>query len=142
MSKPETYIENSRLVTDFFGHWPDFYLSEILSLFLDRNYPLTPRLFMKIYVFTGSSKVDDNGDPKLKKHCILDIEFLTIHKSDLSGFNNQNVVKRVTFEKSSEKVTCYILPDNGLKGIIISEKVAIRKIRKIKENPREMLDRY
>lgn len=142
MNKPETYIENSKLVTRFFGCWPDFHFSEVISIFLDRNYPLIPKILMRFYAFTGTSKVDNNGDPKEKKHCLIDMDFTGVLESEMIHFNNINRLESICFEKKQDVIICTLSPVNGVKAVIIAEKISVRQIRKIQEDPKDMLDRY
>lgn len=142
MNKPETYIENARLVTRFFGTWPDFHSAEIISIFLDRNYPLIPKILIRFYAFAGKSKVNNDGHPKDKQHCLIDIDFSGVLENEMIHFNNINKLENIRFEKKQGVIICILSPLNGVKATIVAEKISIRQIREIQEDPKDMLDRY
>ncbi len=87
-------IEHSKLLTDVFGRWPSFHDAEVVSieLFRESKGVSEPNLKAKIHVFEMTSEVDDCGFYVLKNHVLVSFLFRGIDESEVTGFNQQNVL--------------------------------------------------
>lgn len=139
---PEKYIEKAKLVTDFFGKWPDFHQAELISVFLYRNYPMEPKILMRVYAFEKIPAGLLPGKHKKARHCQIEFEFLGVKKNLLSGFNFINRYTEIKFSLQDEHVLCEFIPSSGAMLMIEAEKVRIRGLRKLVEDPKDTLDKF
>lgn len=103
--QPTVEIENSTLVTDWFGYWPSFHDSEIISINLHRSLRGIENgaiLSASIYSFQMTSELDENSFYKLIKHCVIELEFLNIESFELEGFNHQNAIDSIEFSQEKD----------------------------------------
>jgi hypothetical protein len=91
-------ISNGEALTHIFGRWPSFHDAEVIALRLDRGPSEgdTPSLELDIHLWEMTSDVDPNGFYVLRHHTITTLRFADIDDLDLSGFNGQNVIAKLT----------------------------------------------
>ena len=114
--EPPVKIENADLIVEWFGYWPSFHDSELLSIYMSRSTAsgeFRPNMIAKLYAFEMTSEVTESKHYKLVKHCVIEFEFNDIDSIELDGFNHQNALNGLCFsnvDNSSDKaaisVTC------------------------------------
>jgi len=142
MNQPEKFIEKSALVLEYFGHWPSFYHSEIISLFFYRNYPMLPKALMRIYVFEKTLGSMIHPILGKTKHCLLELEFLELGENHFSEFNSFNKLAEIRFRQNMGRYFTEFLPVSGARIVLESGKIRIRSLKKIGEDPKDTLDKY
>lgn len=142
MNQPEHFIEKAALVTEFFGHWPVFRGSEIISVFFYRNYPMEPKAQMRLYVTEkgpGSLLFPRLGKTK---QALLEVEFLEMVNSLFTGFNSLNTLTEIRFSRNRDTLRTEFIPSNGAKIILESRRIRIRYLKKLEEDPKDTLDKF
>jgi hypothetical protein len=104
-------------LVQWFGYWPTFHDSEVLSIELTRSHGSRVR----IHAFERTSEVDDRGYYVLAKHAIVtftlegfpsDREGITNTRIDY--FNHQNVLSSARVERTNNG---YVLVLDGIFGV-------------------------
>ena len=139
MNYPESYIKNAILISNYFGRWPDFYHSEILYIFFDRNYPREPKLFIRLYI-NEKVKIDDHSS--IPKQAIVDVEFFALKENKIKGFNYINKVEKIKFKYKSGLINVSFNGKNGIKAIFSVEEVTIKKLKPWEEDPKHTDSTY
>jgi len=142
MNHPNDFIEKAAQVTEFFGHWPAFRGSEVISVFFYRNYPMEPKVQMRLYVAEKSP-----GSflfPRLgkSKQALLEVEFLDIANTLFTGFNSLNTLSEIRFSRTGDILRAEFIPSNGVKIILESRRIRIRSLKKLEEDPKDTLDKF
>lgn len=97
-------IENANLILDWFGFWPSFHDSEVISINLHRSLhgkEKGPFLTACFYAFQMTSEVDEKSFYKLIKHCVIELEFENVESVELDEFNHQNALDGVEFSNTT-----------------------------------------
>ncbi len=142
MAQPGTLIERSLLVTDFFGHWPGFYHAEIISVFLYRNYPMEPKMLMRLYAFEKSMGGLILPGFGKTKHCLIEFEFLELRDTRLESFNAVNKLSAIHFTAEEESVRVEFVPASGTRISLLAGRIRVKSLRKINEDPKDTLDKF
>jgi hypothetical protein len=127
----DTYklLGNHELITDAFGYWPSFHDAEIHRFVLERTevdgVRDVPCIEFIVHVHEMTSQTDEKGHYILQKHHRVHFKFEGISELKLEGFNHQNVVFSLEFERisndnSSLKVT--LEPCYGVDAGFVTEK--------------------
>lgn len=95
-----TKIINGNLLTDFYGEWPSFHDSEVVSIQLDRD---GPSLTASIYLFRMTSQIDERGYYILDKKAVVTLHFGNISELSIDGFNHQNVLFDLALNDISDR---------------------------------------
>ncbi|WP_181163769.1 Imm50 family immunity protein [Pontibacter mangrovi] len=126
-------IENANLILNHFGYWPSFHDSEIISLKFERNLEEgKPTVEMKVYAFEMTDKVV-NRYFKRFKHCIIDFKFVDLQKSEMDGFNHQNAVDGLNFEKDGDNLICEINAAYGVDGLLSAKTIQVVKLEPVEK---------
>lgn len=96
-------VTNSHLVTDIYGRWPSFHDSEVLSLSLDAN-GHEPSLDLHVYVYERIPDANTKGRLKSANEYRLALRFTAITNLELDGFNHQNVLSDLYFDRRDESL--------------------------------------
>jgi hypothetical protein len=100
--QPPVEIENSNLVTDWFGFWPSFHDAEVIEINLHRSLRGIENgavLSASVYAFQMTSEVDEKSFYKLIKNCVIELEFLNIDSLEVEDFNHQNALHNIEFSQ-------------------------------------------
>lgn len=101
--QPVVEIENSNLVLEWFGFWPSFHDSEVISINLHRSLrgeEKGPILSVCLYTFQMTSELVENSFYKLIKNCVIELEFESIDSLEIEGFNHQNALDCIEFSET------------------------------------------
>ncbi len=105
--KIEDKIQNSHLLTNIFGGWPSFHDAEVLNLTLERKSTDAsipgPELIADIYVFTMTSKVNNEGKYVLENKTKVRLHFQEIQELEIAGFDQQNVLMGLSIKDISDQ---------------------------------------
>ena len=94
-------IENSALLTDLFGHWPDFHDAEIHWLRVDATEHRNPNLEIDFEVAEPSSELDERGYYKDRQRARAVLRFENVGSMRLEGIYNQNVLGELLIRAAS-----------------------------------------
>lgn len=121
-------IEYADIVISHFGYWPTFHDAEVISMkFVRGMNKEQASLEMKILAFERTDKLKD-GYLELAKHCLIDMEFIGLGKSEVDNFNHQNVLGGLKFGKHDHFLFCELSSSHGVAGYIEAEKIRIHKL--------------
>ena len=118
-------IKDSAKLTSFFGEWPSFHDAEILKVEMERNQQTM--LTLKIFAFkTNRKETDEKGYFKRTNKCVVTLRFHKITDVLLEGFNQQNVVADIVFQKRGEqRIAVLIEGIYGLYGKFLCESAEV-----------------
>jgi hypothetical protein len=87
-------IPGAELLTRVFGRWPSFHDAEVVRIALERtsDFAAGPACELDIHVFEMTSELDEKNHYVLRYHTLVTLRCEGLRESDLSGFNNQNVL--------------------------------------------------
>ena len=85
-------IENAALLTDLFGHWPDFHDAELIALRLDAAGYEGPWLEADFEVAEMSSEIDERGYYRDRQRARATLRFGPVRRLRLEDFLYQNVL--------------------------------------------------
>lgn len=121
----EDIIINSDLIVDEFSRWIYFHDAEIVSIKFERGLKCEyANIVMDIYIKQYFENRDFN--------CyIVSFEFSNIYESIVEGFNHQNVIYEMDFEKLEDKICCIIDTSYGASGKIICKQVKVLKLDRL-----------
>ena len=121
-------IEHADIVLSHFGYWPSFHDAEVISMnFVRDNEKGHASMHMKILAFEMTDKLKD-GSFQLVEYCLIDIEFFDLEKSEINGFNHQNVLEGLQFGKRDNVMFCKLNTSYGVDGYIEAKKIRINKL--------------
>lgn len=107
------FFKNASLVTDVLGGWPDFHDAEVLSLTLDRS---GPGLTLILHTWRTLPETDERGYFKRVSGIAVTLAFHHVADIELSGFNEQNVLCGLSFERDAERILVSLTDTYGLGG--------------------------
>jgi hypothetical protein len=104
MSNIESFIQESRKLTDIFGYWPNFHDAEIVEVHFTRGdspefQVRQPILTVKLHTWQSSGEVDARGYGVLTHHTLATLRFHDIEDFGMEGFNRQNVISELLVER-------------------------------------------
>ena len=87
-------IPGTELLTQIFGRWPSFHDAEVVRISLERtaDFVAGPACEIDIHVFEMTSELDERNHYVLRHHTLVTLRLEGVGESELSGFNNQNVL--------------------------------------------------
>jgi hypothetical protein len=115
-------IEGAQGLFDWFGYWPVFHDSEVISLRLNRASPSS----LVIHTWEMTKEIDEQNFYVLAKHVVVEFVLDEVSELDLSGFSHQNVLSSVVIEKTDTGFRLDLGPCYGLAGTIEAKTVSIR----------------
>jgi hypothetical protein len=93
MSPPISRIQNSELVTSWFGYWPSFHDAEVLELVLARHgADGSPSVSVAVHTFEMTNETTPDGYFVCRKHAVVTLLFEGLDEVALEGFNHQNAL--------------------------------------------------
>ena len=108
----------------WFGYWPEFHDAEILSLHLNR----TGSSSLLVHTWEMTKEVDEKGYYVLAKHIVVEFVLEGVSGLNLTGFNQQNVIFGLGFEKTDSGFRLTLEDCYGLAGSIEIEKISVRLV--------------
>lgn len=114
----ENLIENGNLIINFFGYFPKFHDSEIMSMTFETSKPgYDPTIVLSLLI-------NERGQ------CFeIILEFINVVKNSMCNFSGQNSVYEMNFSKQEEYIKCVIDPNCGLSAEILCEKIRFVSLR-------------
>jgi hypothetical protein len=106
---------------DWFGGWPSFHDSEVMSIELHREG--VSRIVVHAFVMTGDT--DSAGHYICKKHARVHFLMNGITNLALQGFNHQNVLSDLGIAKDNSGYSLVLYECYGVGGSISSEGLSI-----------------
>ena len=91
-------IQNASLLTDLFGHWPDFHDAEIRGLRIDATDYRDPVLEIDFEVAEMSEETDDRGHYRDRQRARTTISFARVANLHIDGVFSQNVIFELSLE--------------------------------------------
>jgi hypothetical protein len=117
MNRLETSVINVReadKLVSVFGEWPSFHDAEVLRCEMERD---GPSIVLHVFVFRTNHETDAKGYFKRTHMCLVVLRFCGVDDVVLEGFNHQNVVAAINFEKQgSSRLVVNIEPLHGIGG--------------------------
>jgi len=120
-SELETIVGAQELY-DWFGYWPNFHDSEVMSLHLNRASPSS----MLIHTWEMTKEIDERNFYVLTKHVVVEFVLDEVSELDLNGFSHQNVLSSLTIEKTDAGFLLDLGPCYGLAGTMQAKNISIR----------------
>lgn len=118
-----TYISGHEKVTGHYGWWPTFHDAEILEIQLTRD---GPACRIKLFVYDMYRAPNTREWVETEKYANILFQFNDVVDIDLKGFNEQNVLSRIDFNKVANDIIEIRLPSiYGLNGSIRCKKVEV-----------------
>ena len=91
-------IQKASLLTDLFGHWPDFHDAEIRGLRIDASDYRDPVLEIDFEVAEMSEETDDRGYYRDRQRARTTISFARVANLRIEGVFSQNVIGELSLE--------------------------------------------
>src|ERR1035437_4263335 len=119
-------ISGGQQLTTRFGGWPSFHDAEVTRFELDRH---GPNFEFVIHAWAATNEVDDRGDYLLNKHTLIRIRLEHVASSELSEFNQQNVLFDLSVEpeviEGSPGFRVMFDASYGLSGFVTCARVVV-----------------
>jgi len=114
---PEQFILDAHKVTDRFGKWPDFHDAEIVRLHLDRGGPSGPTLEFTLFGWGWNGIVLPSGLYDRANLSLVHFRCDGLEEdNEFGGFNHQNVLRSLRFERIGELIQVEMSPSFGIGG--------------------------
>jgi hypothetical protein len=120
-------VGNAHLVTDHFGHWPQFHDAEVLSVALDR---LDRTATIELRAFGTTDAVAPDGTFERTKECTVAFRFVGVGDLELFDFNEQNVLWSLVMDKLESRVVVELHQSYGLGGRFTCDTVEVRSLQR------------
>jgi hypothetical protein len=110
-------IPGADAVISFFGRWPSFHDTEILTLHIDRE---SKRSFLRIRAFTTTDQTDASGHFVRDRDALVRFDFSGIRALSIEGeaADGQNVVQSLRVERVNDGYRLELAPCYGLAGVL------------------------
>jgi len=128
MEQPETFIARADLVISRFGEWPGFHDAEVMKLELHREGRI---LLLELKAFQMLKETDEKGYFKIQNLSLITFRFAGIEDLRLEGFNGQNAIFGLNFERDGVKIRVSLEPAHGLGGEFLCETVEVVQVKSI-----------
>jgi hypothetical protein len=106
---------------EWFGYWPDFHDSEVLSILLNRS----GSSIVRVHAFEMTNQVDEKGYFVLQKHVVVSFLLDNVLTCDLKWFNNQNAMSEIALLRTDEGFELSFEPAHGVSGTVAAQRVRI-----------------
>jgi hypothetical protein len=100
---PKNLVKGHERLTEIFGRWPSFHDAEIISIRLERcgrDQWEGPVAHVSVHVFEGYRENEESPTIKWRNHTIVTLRFAPVVEMSLSGLNQQNAIRDLTFESA------------------------------------------
>jgi hypothetical protein len=114
-------IPGAEDVVAWFGGWPSFHDAEVLEFTFVRK----GTSFLRIHTWLMTDQVDEKGYYVLDKHAIVTFTFERVTDLELRGFNHQNVISGLQFERTADSFILSLEPCYGVGGAIEATKMSV-----------------
>ena len=116
-----TEVSGASELFDWFGYWPDFHDSEVLSIHLNRS----GTSIVRVHTFETTERVDESGFFVTQKHVIASFLFEDILDCDLKWFNNQNALLGMRLVREDDGFDLRMQAAHGVEGSVNARSVRI-----------------
>ena len=118
-------ISGADAVVAWFGEWPTFHDSEIVTPHIDRE---LKRSFVRVRAFTRSNRTDTHGHFLRERDALVVFEFTGIRSVELHGEDAdvQNVIAGLRIDEIDNGYRMQLWPCYGLAGEIIVTALTVR----------------
>jgi hypothetical protein len=89
-------IPSLQKLMDWFGHWPSFHDSEVVSITLSRGNVSS----LVVHAFATTGKTSSTGHYVTEKHVLVHFLLGEVTDTAVLGFNHQNVLSDLSIEKT------------------------------------------
>ncbi|MGI4756527.1 MAG: Imm50 family immunity protein [Janthinobacterium lividum] len=113
-------VQGAQDIVGWFGYWPSFHDSEVVSIELHRS----TTSHVRVHAFRGVAKTDERGHYKQEKHATVSFAIKDISSLALSGFNNQNVLSALLLKKVDAGTQLILADCYGVAGEITAGNIA------------------
>lgn len=117
-------IEGAKTLYDWFGFWPSFHDSELISLRLNRGGLSS----LSLHTWETTKDVDDQGCYILTKHVVVEFSMKEVVGLSLQGFNHQNVIFGLAIERTENGYRLVLDDCYGISGVLEAKDMSIRLI--------------
>jgi hypothetical protein len=107
---------------DWFGYWPSFHDAEVIKVELNRCNSSS----LLLHTWEMTKDVDERGFFVLAKHVVVEILLTSVSGLDLQGFNHQNVIFELAFERLDKGFRVRLEDCYGISGTIDAKDIAFR----------------
>jgi len=108
-------------LTRWFGSFPSFHDAEVTWMMLDRS----KQSRIAIHAFEETDKVDSRGFGVCTKHAIVTFVLEGIVDATVEGFNRQNVLNGLSFDRTAEGFRLVLEGSHGANATLNAERVQI-----------------
>lgn len=137
--KATTYITGHEKVIALFGDWPTFHDAEVLSLSLERAFPVqTGVSLVRIKVVVRRYEAAHVGTAEfhmaMKCGAIVTFVFHGVSDAELEGFNYQNVINSLQVSPSEDekkRLKVEIESIWGLGGIFLCDRAEVENVEEL-----------
>lgn len=91
-------IQNASLLTNLFGHWPDFHDAEIRGVRIDISDYREPVLEIDFEIAEMSAETDERGYYRDRQRAITTISFARVANLRIDGVYSRNVIGELSLE--------------------------------------------
>jgi hypothetical protein len=132
--REEQEIGNANLVIDHFGYWPSFHNAEVISICYKRNFQESnPIVEIRIYAFEMTDKLKGRHY-ELIKHCIIEFELIGVYANSMDGFNHQNALSGIDFDREGEWLICELHSAYGVDAEFSCKRILVKGLTPVDEN--------
>ena len=132
-------ITNYELAIQQFGYWPAFHDAEVLKVTLEANPGYDATAIFTIATHEFINELNARGYYKQANNCNIELQFKGIIEMSFEGFNHQNVIFDLSFEKNGDNIRCEFGASVGLVATIEAEEVSILSLIPAEPEPDEPL---
>jgi hypothetical protein len=115
-------------VVAWFGYWPTFHDSEVLSICLERSTGCR----VAVHAFSKTAETDVSGHFVLDKHAIVTfvlegfpLDSSGIVNTNIAGFNHQNVLSGLTVNRNADWYELSLEGIYGIDGVICANQIRV-----------------
>lgn len=114
-------VPGASALLEWFGYWPDFHDSEVLSIHLDRSGSSS----IRVHAFDTTGEVDEKGFFVTRKHVVVSFMLEEIVTCRLDGFNDQNAMSEIGLVRAEKDFELVLGPSYGVGGAFRAQKIRI-----------------
>jgi Immunity protein 50 len=115
-------ISGHEHLTGWFGYWPNFHDAQLLGIDVNTDSTSCVR------VYTWEATKDDIDAQEyyiLHKHLVVSFFLHGLKDVQLDGFDRENILMRLTVERTPEGLELYLDTIYGVGGIITAESIRV-----------------
>ena len=85
---------------------------------------------MELYAFEMTGQLKGRHYKQIK-HCLIEFAFFEIGINEIDGFNHQNAIDSLKFNKEEGFLSCEINGAYGVDGIITAKRIRVNTLKSI-----------